>query len=295
MLTRHHRHAITTRSVTLDAQQQWQQTTQKSPFPTHPRSPGHEKRHCAQPTHQTSSCELATGEVLASCAPYSSSVIVLFAMAGFLSSPGRGFFGKLATRAEKIDSLLCVGLDPHVAELGEEKTAAGAKAFCLRLIEATSSVALAYKPNSAFFEVFGVSSPALLVSSASSAAYACLSAADAQFCFGVAALSLFFLFLDVTCHNIYVMTRFSTCLRLSRDLRLPFTHKRLFGVAGGAPSSTSASWYCVATQWEQRTRSTDYPCLALVLVLVATGQRKPPFPKEGHVPPSYYYCWTASY
>lgn len=78
-------------------------------------------------------------------------------MACFSDVSGHGFFDKLATRAEKIDSLLCVGLDPHELELGENKNAAGAKAFCVRLIEATTSVALAYKPNVAFFEAYGVS------------------------------------------------------------------------------------------------------------------------------------------
>lgn len=78
-------------------------------------------------------------------------------MAGFLSTPGTGFFDKLAARADKIDSLLCVGLDPHAQDLHGEKNAASAKAFCLRLIRATSSVALAFKPNAAFFEAFGVS------------------------------------------------------------------------------------------------------------------------------------------
>lgn len=79
-------------------------------------------------------------------------------MADFLSLPGHGFFDKLSVRAESIDSLLCVGLDPHTAELGEGNcNAAGCKAFCLRLIEATQDVAVAYKPNAAFFEAFGVS------------------------------------------------------------------------------------------------------------------------------------------
>ena len=78
-------------------------------------------------------------------------------MSSFLSAPGLGFFDKLTHRAQQIDSLLCVGLDPHAQELGEEKTASGAKSFCLRLIEATSGVALAFKPNAAFFEAFGVS------------------------------------------------------------------------------------------------------------------------------------------
>lgn len=65
-----------------------------------------------------------------------------------------GFFAKLQARIEAVDSLLCVGLDPHLAEL-EEKTAAGALKFCERLIEATKHVASSYKPNAAFFEVFG--------------------------------------------------------------------------------------------------------------------------------------------
>lgn len=73
------------------------------------------------------------------------------------ASQGNGFFDVLAARAEKIDSLLCVGLDPHEKQLGEDVSAAGAKNFSLRLVEATSSFALAYKPNSAFFERFGVS------------------------------------------------------------------------------------------------------------------------------------------
>jgi len=64
------------------------------------------------------------------------------------------FFAKLKARIEAVDSLLCVGLDPHLAEL-EEKTADGAKKFCERLIEATKHVACSYKPNAAFFEVFG--------------------------------------------------------------------------------------------------------------------------------------------
>lgn len=74
-----------------------------------------------------------------------------------MAQGGNGFFDMLAARAEKIDSLLCVGLDPHEKQLGDEVTANGAKNFSLRLIEATSEVALAYKPNSAFFERFGVS------------------------------------------------------------------------------------------------------------------------------------------
>lgn len=64
------------------------------------------------------------------------------------------FFTQLRARVDAIDSLLCVGLDPHVSEL-PEPTAAAAQQFCLRLIEQTHAVAAAYKPNSAFFEAFG--------------------------------------------------------------------------------------------------------------------------------------------
>jgi len=64
------------------------------------------------------------------------------------------FFEKLDQRARAIDSLLCVGLDPHPEELPEQ-TAEAAKAFCQRLIHATHQFALAYKPNAAFFEALG--------------------------------------------------------------------------------------------------------------------------------------------
>lgn len=65
-----------------------------------------------------------------------------------------GFFARLEARARQIDSLLCVGLDPQPADLAEP-TAQAALDFCLRMIEATAELALAYKPNAAFFEVFG--------------------------------------------------------------------------------------------------------------------------------------------
>jgi len=65
-----------------------------------------------------------------------------------------GFFAKLTKRIQEVDSLLCVGLDPHKTELDED-SAEGAFRFCQRLIEATKEVAAAYKPNAAFFEVYG--------------------------------------------------------------------------------------------------------------------------------------------
>ena len=65
-----------------------------------------------------------------------------------------GFFERLEMRARRVDSLLCIGLDPHLPDL-EAPTPDAARRFCLRLIEATVETAAAYKPNAAFFEVFG--------------------------------------------------------------------------------------------------------------------------------------------
>jgi uridine monophosphate synthetase len=64
------------------------------------------------------------------------------------------FFSKLTDRCLSADSLLCIGLDPHV-DLLPQPTAEGARDFCWRLIEATADQACAFKPNSAFFEFFG--------------------------------------------------------------------------------------------------------------------------------------------
>ena len=64
------------------------------------------------------------------------------------------FFTKLERRARKIDSLLCVGLDPHASQL-ESFSPAAMRDFCLKLIESTWDVALAFKPNMAFFEALG--------------------------------------------------------------------------------------------------------------------------------------------
>lgn len=64
------------------------------------------------------------------------------------------FFGRVSDRAREVDSLLCIGLDPHPQMLGRA-SASEACQFCLRLIEATHDLACAYKPNSAFFELYG--------------------------------------------------------------------------------------------------------------------------------------------
>ena len=65
------------------------------------------------------------------------------------------FFSRLSSRSASIDSLLCVGLDPHSSDLGSSPSAASAQAFCERLVAATAPYAAAYKPNIAYFEALG--------------------------------------------------------------------------------------------------------------------------------------------
>ena len=64
------------------------------------------------------------------------------------------FFSFLEKRVDDSSSLLCVGLDPHIPDLNEP-TAASALDFCLNLVKQTAPYAAAFKPNAAFFEVFG--------------------------------------------------------------------------------------------------------------------------------------------
>ncbi|HUI89746.1 MAG TPA: orotidine-5'-phosphate decarboxylase [Anaerolineales bacterium] len=64
------------------------------------------------------------------------------------------FFSFLEKRVDDCSSLLCVGLDPHIPDL-KEPTAASALDFCLNLVKHTAPYAAAFKPNAAFFEIFG--------------------------------------------------------------------------------------------------------------------------------------------
>ena len=64
------------------------------------------------------------------------------------------FFTYLEKRVDDCSSLLCIGLDPHIDDLAVP-TAAAARDFCLNLIKQTARYAAAFKPNAAFFEVFG--------------------------------------------------------------------------------------------------------------------------------------------
>jgi uridine monophosphate synthetase len=64
------------------------------------------------------------------------------------------FFSLLETRVDDCSSLLCVGLDPHPDDL-KDQTADEARAFCIELVKATARYAAAFKPNAAFFEIYG--------------------------------------------------------------------------------------------------------------------------------------------
>jgi uridine monophosphate synthetase len=71
------------------------------------------------------------------------------------------FFSRLEARIREIDSLLCVGLDPHLDDLSAPEPQI-ALDFCLRLIEDTAEFAAAFKPNAAFFEALGPPGVAVL-------------------------------------------------------------------------------------------------------------------------------------
>ena len=64
------------------------------------------------------------------------------------------FFSFLEKRVDDSSSLLCIGLDPYIPDL-KEATAASALDFCLNIVEQTVPYAAAFKPNAAFFEIFG--------------------------------------------------------------------------------------------------------------------------------------------
>ena len=64
------------------------------------------------------------------------------------------FIEKLEARVKEVNSLVCIGLDPHIGQLPNPNIQEVEK-FCMDIIHETSEYAAAYKPNSAFFEAFG--------------------------------------------------------------------------------------------------------------------------------------------
>ncbi|MCO4761895.1 MAG: orotidine-5'-phosphate decarboxylase [Myxococcales bacterium] len=71
------------------------------------------------------------------------------------------FFDRLSRRAVATGSLLCVGLDPHLADLSTP-TAEAALTYCRNIVAATRPYACAFKPNAAFFEALGAPGVAAL-------------------------------------------------------------------------------------------------------------------------------------
>ena len=71
-----------------------------------------------------------------------------------LEASNLSFFDKLEQRSEKAQTLLCVGINPHRKML-RENSSKGVLNFCKKIIRQTSSHALCFKINSAFFEAYG--------------------------------------------------------------------------------------------------------------------------------------------
>lgn len=67
------------------------------------------------------------------------------------------FYSKFVQRREKLNSLLCVGIDPDTAKLPSslEKHPDKLFVFSRDIVDATADYAVAYKPNIAFYEAFG--------------------------------------------------------------------------------------------------------------------------------------------
>lgn len=74
------------------------------------------------------------------------------------------FLQKLAECSARNKSLLCIGLDPEPENLpdGFTRDACGVRAFNQLVIEATSDLVCAYKPNLAFYEALGTEGLAVL-------------------------------------------------------------------------------------------------------------------------------------
>lgn len=99
------------------------------------------------------------------------------------------FFERLEAGVAAKDSLLCVGLDPHARDLPGGATADAAVSFCTRIVEATSAVAVAYKPNAAFFEALGADGVAALKTVSSNTPVLCSRASSGRWCISAVASS----------------------------------------------------------------------------------------------------------
>ncbi len=86
-------------------------------------------------------------------------------MNGSAAVPAPVPFGVRLATARSNSGLLCVGIDPHASELASwslPDSAAGAREYALRMIEAVAGRVAVVKPQSAFFERHGAAGVAVL-------------------------------------------------------------------------------------------------------------------------------------
>jgi orotidine-5'-phosphate decarboxylase len=70
--------------------------------------------------------------------------------------PRARFEAAIESAREVNHSCLCIGLDPEPSMMPEQlRSAGGLLTFCRKIVEATSDLVCAYKPNVAFFERYG--------------------------------------------------------------------------------------------------------------------------------------------
>lgn len=89
---------------------------------------------------------------------------------------------ELIEQINRKESFLCVGLDTDPAKMPEQfaKTPEGMLAFNKMVIEATSDLCVAYKPNLAFYEVFGAAGWDVLKETIATIPKHCMVIADAK-------------------------------------------------------------------------------------------------------------------
>lgn len=92
------------------------------------------------------------------------------------------FSEKLKSACQRTQACLCVGLDVDLAKMpkGLSRDTEGILQFCRSIVEATRDLAVAYKPNLAFFESLGPRGFEVLELLRQSVPYDCLFVADAK-------------------------------------------------------------------------------------------------------------------
>jgi orotidine-5'-phosphate decarboxylase len=92
------------------------------------------------------------------------------------------FSEKLKSASQRTKACLCVGLDVDLAKMpkGLSRDTEGILLFCRSIVEATRDLAVAYKPNLAFFESLGPRGLEVLELLRQSIPYDCIFVADAK-------------------------------------------------------------------------------------------------------------------